>query len=280
VPLHDLVAVGPDGERRTLAVTAHRLRWEDHPDGPTAVVVHRDVTHDRLQRDQLAAFAATVAHDLRGPLTSITGWVDVLSERTEQLAGQACGRHAVVAFPVTELQDGLDRIAAAGGRMAALIDALLRHAQARDVPLELAAVDLTELCRRVVADRGAGDRVVVRDLPTVTADRALVAQVLDNVVGNALKYVAPGADAEVLVDGRQVDGVVEVTVSDRGIGIDPSAGDVFAPFVRGRTSDYPGTGLGLAICRTVVERHGGRIRAVPRRGGGTVVHLELPGATP
>lgn len=273
VPAEDLVVVRRAGDRRTLSVTAHRL---DLHGRPHAVVVHRDVTADRLQRDQLAAFAATVAHDLRGPLTSITGWVDVLTERAEELAPHACGEHAVVAFPRHVLEDGLGRIAAAGGRMAALIDGLLRHAQARDVPLALVELDLGELCRLVVADRGAADRVVVGDLPTVVGDRTLLTQVLDNVVGNALKYVAPGAAAEVVVAGRTVAGVVEVRISDRGIGIDPAAGDVFAPFVRARAADYPGTGLGLAICRTVVERHGGRIRAVPRDGGGTVVVLELP----
>jgi signal transduction histidine kinase len=113
---------------------------------------------------------------------------------------------------------------------------------------------------------------VIGTLPTVVADTTLIAHVLDNLIGNAIKYTPAGAVPEIEVSARRLaDGTVRIDVADRGIGI-PAADrpKLFDAFHRcGNSSGYAGTGLGLNICRRVVERHGGRIGAEDNPGGGT-----------
>ena len=111
----------------------------------------------------------------------------------------------------------------------------------------------------------------------VTGDRFLVRQLLDNLLGNAVKYVAPGVRPSVVVVARPVEGELEVAISDNGIGIPADQRDrIFDSFVRAHAEGYAGTGLGLAICQRVVDRHGGRIRADEEPGGGTRISFTLP----
>jgi signal transduction histidine kinase len=109
----------------------------------------------------------------------------------------------------------------------------------------------------------------------------MLRHVLDNLIGNALKYVPPGRPARIDVTASDAaEGWVRVEVADRGIGIpDGDKPDVFDSFHRSRTAAaYAGTGLGLAICRRIVERHGGAIGVADNPGGGTRIHFTLPQA--
>ena len=111
------------------------------------------------------------------------------------------------------------------------------------------------------------------------ADGVLVRQLLDNLIGNAVKYVVPGETARVSVTGRLVGDLVEVTVADEGIGIPPSQRDeIFEAFRRGHTAQaYDGHGIGLSVCKRIVERHGGRIAARPPLGErGSRIVFTLP----
>ena len=114
------------------------------------------------------------------------------------------------------------------------------------------------------------------DLPLVPMDFVLIAQVLLNVLDNALKYSPPDAPVEVLarVEGPEA----HVQVADRGVGIPPDdLSRVFDKFYRvQQPGQVSGTGLGLSICKGIVEVHGGRIWAQNREGGGTVITLALP----
>jgi light-regulated signal transduction histidine kinase (bacteriophytochrome) len=185
----------------------------------------------------------------------------------------------------------LDRIMNAVDRMAALIDTLLAYTTSRDAPLTPRNVPLGPLVAEVVAQRtehvrpGAGPPpdVYVGPLPEVRADPAMLRHVLDNLVGNALKYVPPGRAARIDVTaGPAEPGWARIEVADRGIGIpadDKPA--IFESFHRARTAaGYAGTGLGLAICRRIVERHGGTIGVADNPGGGTRFHFTLPLAAP
>ena len=111
------------------------------------------------------------------------------------------------------------------------------------------------------------------------ADRTLVGQLLTNVIGNAVKYVAPGTTPHVLISSELVGDMLEIRVADNGIGIPRTErGRIFDSFYRASSSgSYPGTGLGLAICARAVERHGGRISAREGLdGGGTTLVFTLP----
>jgi signal transduction histidine kinase len=114
---------------------------------------------------------------------------------------------------------------------------------------------------------------------TVRADANRIRQILTNLLGNALKFTAPGVAPRVLVSGQANDAVGELAVADNGIGIDPEQAErAFEMFARvpGPAGEYRGTGLGLTIARRIVERHGGRLWVEPNAGGGSVFRLTLP----
>ncbi|MFC4058819.1 ATP-binding protein [Planomonospora corallina] len=259
-----------------LALTASRERALSRMEH-TAEALRADLARHRLAEArlrergaELERFASVAAYDLKSPLTVITGYTELVED---QLGPGADPR----------IRGWLQRVRQSTGRMRRLIDDLLSYSSAGDVPLEPAEVDLEQLVAAVVMERTAHlahDRphVGFGRLPAVTADPALLRQVMDHLIANAVKYVRHGATAQVDVSAERRGEAWRVTVSDRGIGIAPEQREsVFAAFGRARGSEgYPGTGLGLAICRRIVERHGGAIHAEENPGGGTRVVFTLP----
>ncbi|GGK37943.1 hypothetical protein GCM10010124_33480 [Pilimelia terevasa] len=253
-----------------------------------AVAVFRDVTASKAAERELAAtvvalrereadlraFAEVVAHDLKGPLSGIAGYAELiiigLREDTDP----------------TDLADAAARVGAGVQRMRRLIEDLLAYATVRDGQLDLRPVDLGAVVADVLAElvepvRRAGGtppRVRVGPLPVVHADPVLVRQLLDNLIGNALKYTPPDRPAQIEIDAAPAeDGCARVVVADRGIGIPADQREsVFEAFHRAARGGYQGTGLGLAICLRVVQRHGGEITAAENPGGGTRVTFTLP----
>jgi signal transduction histidine kinase len=123
--------------------------------------------------------------------------------------------------------------------------------------------------------------VELGELPVVLGDRALLRQLLINLVGNGLKFGRPDVPPQVRVQAFK-DGVDwQLEVVDNGIGIEPEYADkVFVIFQRLHNRDsYPGTGIGLALAKKIVEFHGGRIGIVPTDGPGTTIRFSLPGPT-
>ena len=123
--------------------------------------------------------------------------------------------------------------------------------------------------------------IEVGDLPEVEGDATMLTQVFQNLIGNALKFVAPDKTPHVRVTAEPSEMTCVVCVADNGIGIKPSyAKKIFAPFQRlHAASEYEGTGIGLAICRKVVQRHGGNIWVKSEPGEGARFCFELPLAT-
>ncbi|GAA1476292.1 phosphate regulon sensor histidine kinase PhoR [Nocardioides aestuarii] len=268
----DVLMQRRDGSTRHVRVSATPLAALSVDDVARAVMVFRDVTDEVEQEAALKAFAATVAHDLHNPLAAMIGWNEVMLEMLR--SGDA--------DPATLLRLG-ERLGGSADRLQELVDGLLEDAASKGRELDLARVDLGEVLRGVTHGRGAEDRVTWGPLPVVRADRLLTGQLLDNLVGNALKYVAPGTvpRVEVSADVR-APGWVTVEVADNGIGIPEGEHEhVFERFARAHGSDpaYQGTGLGLAIVKRIVTRHDGTISARPGAGGvGTVVEFTLPAA--
>jgi signal transduction histidine kinase len=115
-------------------------------------------------------------------------------------------------------------------------------------------------------------------LPVITGDPLQLRQLMQNLIGNALKYHQPDKPPEVKIFAHQVGEKVQIHVVDKGIGFDQEDADrIFEPFQRlvGR-SQYEGSGIGLAICRRIVERHGGEIAAISERAIGTSFIITLP----
>jgi signal transduction histidine kinase len=230
----------------------------------------RLVELDRLKDE----FLSLVSHELRTPLTSIRGYLDlVLDEEAGEL------NHEQRRF--------LQAVERNSGRLLRLVGDLLFVAQADAgrLSLERAKVDLAELAAHCVegAAPAASEKSVTLVLladpvPALVGDRGRLAQVLDNLVSNALKFTPEGGTVEVRT---QSDGdVVILEVEDTGIGI-PQADQprLFERFFRSSIADdqaIPGTGLGLAIVKAIVEAHGGRISIESREGKGTTFRVDLP----
>ncbi|MEV4705231.1 ATP-binding protein [Actinoplanes sp. NPDC049316] len=264
----------------TSSVITSRNRALRRVDEATAAlrddIARREAVEQQLRRreSELVGFAGVVAHDLRSPLSRITGYADFLRE-------EAAGR----LDPVH--RDFLERLYAGAQRMQSLIDDLLDYAMADNRHLTTAQVDLGRLVDDIVRERvtGLGDRpaaVTVEPLPTVAGDPVLLRQVLDNLIGNALKYTAYGDDPFVEITCRPDGDDWRIEVADRGIGIPPEQREtVFTAFTRaGGSEGYPGTGLGLAIVHRIVERHGGRVGVDGNDGGGSRFWFTLPGQPP
>lgn len=266
-------AAHPDG--RIVSISTRPL------DGTTgrhgAVAVYHDVTDDRRRQSELASFAGVVAHDLLNPLTTINGWADIVRETVADLPGDA----------TAQALDGITRIDRASARMRTLIHDLLAYSTARDARAEPVDLSLADVVQDVAAARldtyRGGEllpRIRVAHLPRVHADPVLLRQLLDNLIGNALKYTRDGAPADVTVSPHPTaePGWVAVQVADRGIGIPPGQHEaVFGDFHRAHPGGaYAGTGLGLAICRRITSRHGGTITADDNPGGGSRFTFTIP----
>ena len=223
---------------------------------------------------ELDAFAYSVSHDLRAPLRSLEGFSQALLED-----------HA--ADLAEEAQRYLGRIQANVTRMGHMIDDLLHLSKATRSQLRRAHTDLTALAREVAAELAAREpgRTVEFDLPdglVAHGDPHLIRLVLQNLLGNAVKFTAHQPEPRISMSAEQHQGVEVFTVSDNGAGFDMRyAAKIFDPFQRLHSNaEFEGTGIGLAIVHRVVTRHGGRIRAEGAVGRGATFRFSLTPAPP
>jgi signal transduction histidine kinase len=258
---------------RYLRLSAERLPALGPSDPPRALVTYHDITPDRLRQDALATFAGHLAHDLRNPLSVVEAWNEVLSDAFQDGDVTADFGRPMVA-----------KIGAASTRMRDFIQGLLEYTLARDRALKPEPVDLVTLATDVAELRaqatGTHEPPVIRVIGSGTAwaDHELVRIVVDNLVANAVKYVAPGVRPHVMVIVEPVDpGTVSLTVTDNGIGIPEDQRElVFESFHRvEQAGRFEGTGLGLGICQRIVERHGGAI-VVEDVPSGASLRVTLP----
>lgn len=257
-------------EGRILEVSAQLLPSDDPEAQPRAMVHLRDVTLDRQHRDTLAGFAGVVAHDLFSPLAVVEGWAEALIDEFSR-------------GPVTPAVGTVmaSRIQGSATHMREFIADLMSYTIARDQSLHPGPVDLTAMVRSL-----AGLRIEAPSSPVIVAEEGLgvwadsgqVRQLLDNLIGNAIKYVEPGTRPVIEITGKPVGDQLEVRVTDNGIGIPEQQREaIFENFHRAHTGGVGGSGLGLAICRRIVDRHGGTIHVVPaRRGNGSTFVFRLP----
>lgn len=219
--------------------------------------------------DQLAAsvgeYIALVGHELRTPLTSIGTYTDLINEEPDTTT-------------VGEIRDLLGVIERNNARLRSLVERLLDLAalEAGHAQLTLSEVDLASVVTAALAGLDV-HREIPEHLP-VPGDRARLRQVVENLVGNAVKYSPDGTAVHVTLTAD--DDAAVLCVTDRGIGI--PAGEhtqLFARLYRAsnaRHSGIPGAGLGLALSRAIVELHRGTITLSENVGGGTVATVRLP----
>lgn len=230
--------------------------------GDGLVVFLTDVTEQRRMEAELRSFADVVAHDLREPVTGIGHLVTLLERRASE----------------PPQPDVLRLLRASAVRASELIDGVLAYARAGELRRERVALD--RLMGEVAEDlrpglEAAGASLEVGELPEVDGDARQLRRVLQNLVGNAVKFRGE-APLRVELSAEDAGGEWLVTVRDNGAGVDPDhASRIFGMFSRVRT-DADGTGIGLAVCRRVVEAHGGRIWVEAAEGGGSAFRFTLP----
>ncbi len=239
-------------ERADLAAEAERIRLE--------------VETERLRSSLLSA----VSHDLRTPLSAITGASSTLLDSDASLDPSV---RRELAASILKESERLNRLVANLLAMTRLQAGALRvHKEWQPVE-EVIGASLDRLARQLT-DRPLTTRVAV-DLPFVPLDDLLIQQVLVNLLENAARHTPPGTPIEVAA--RAEAGSVVIEVSDRGPGLPDPPEKLFEMFYRPAAGDsHPGTGLGLAICRGIVKLHGGSIEAANRPGGGAVFRFCLP----
>jgi signal transduction histidine kinase len=225
---------------------------------------------DRLKED----FVASVSHELRTPLTSIRGYLELLREgEAGELSDE---QHQFVSI----VERNADRLLRLVGDLL-----FVAQVEAGKIALEPGPTDVEELVRQAVdaARPAATEKGIEFDfdldgLGVVLADRARLAQVLDNLISNALKFTPPGGHVTVRTS-RHTD-VLVIEVSDNGMGIsEEDQSQLFQRFFRTASATeqaIQGTGLGLSIVRAIVEAHGGVITVESAAGQGTVFRVELP----
>lgn len=284
VSLHDrIIGVMRVGSRRKDFFTPDQLEFLTIIADELAIIIEMFSLYENMSKtaQELAQlnkikdeFLATVSHELKTPLTTIKGFVSVI------LSGEV--------GPLNEQQQNFLTVTDQSvNRLSNLITNLLDLSRlGGKVEMELGKVDLAELVRSSVSTMSLKARehdVRLADdvgpLPPVKADTRWITQVIDNLVINAIKYSGKGSSVK--VTGADKGEVVMVCVEDNGPGIPAEEQKlVFEKFYRGRSSvnQVPGTGLGLAICKSVVEKHGGRIWLESKPGKGSKFCFALPAA--
>ncbi|MFL6157629.1 MAG: ATP-binding protein [Marmoricola sp.] len=272
-----LIWVGTDlADRKAFAVSVSPFFTPSGSfDG--AVLAYHDITELMTAARLKDEFVATVSHELRTPLTSIVGYVDVLLEDVPAIPHEARPFLQTVQRNARRLHRLVDDL---------LSDALkLGRAEVHLGRISLAAVVRSSAIEAEKSACAAGldfDVRIGRAVLEVQGDSERLAQVVDNIFNNAIKFTPTGGSISGYVERQGRDAVVRI--SDTGRGIPPDElDDVFTKFFRSpgvQVDAIPGTGLGLAISKTIIEAHGGSIDVTSTVGVGTTLEIRLPLAGP
>lgn len=260
----------PDG--RWLEIRTFRADDAHPDDAPSRVVMIRDITQERADRDAREAFVGVISHELRTPITTILGMSRLLGRAT--IDGDARTRRELIGD-----------VAAEAERLDRLVEDLLVLSRTENGQLimELEPVLLHHVIREAVTAEASRFPLVdfvadIRSLPPVAADGTYVRQVVRNLLSNAGKYGPDGqCEVKVLAD-RDGDDIV-VQVLDEGRNFPTADRDqLFDLFFRASAPSRlkPGAGIGLYVTRVLVEAMGGRVWAAEREGGGSAFGFTLP----
>jgi chemotaxis family two-component system sensor kinase Cph1 len=265
-----------DGVYRWHLSRAHALR---DADGVSSLWIgsHTDIHEERetaknLQRitEDLKYFAYAASHDLQEPLRIVMSFTQLLSKEYKGSLGAKADQY--IGYAVEGAQ-----------RMEDLLSGMREYWQASERGEDhLAAIDCNEALHAALLNLQEGiatsGAVVTHDsLPTVWADQAILVQIFQNLVGNAIKYRSEKPLQVHISAARDSAEEWVFSVRDNGIGIDPQyAGKIFNMFNRLHGHKYPGSGIGLALCRKVVERLGGRIWVESKPGEGSNFSFTIP----
>ncbi|MCA1834201.1 MAG: ATP-binding protein [Actinomycetota bacterium] len=270
-PERDYLLKHADGTERWVAV---RASYERDSRGrlDQIVVSLRDIGRRRRLERARADLVATVAHEIRSPLTSVKGFTSTLLHRWDRFSDE---QKRVMLETVNHDADRVTRL------LTDLLDVSRLEAgrlELRRQEIDVASIS-TEVVARLRKRDEAGEHVLETlfpdEFPVLLADPGKIEQVITNLTENAIKYAAPG---RVLISGTDMGEYALLRISDEGDGIDPRhLPHIFTKFYRrGAGERHSGTGLGLYICKGIVEAHGGHIWVERSGPEGTTFAFTLP----
>ncbi len=241
-----------------------------------AVIVFRDITEKKnaeaeLYRSnlELQQFAYIAAHDLQEPLRTITGFLNLLSQKYENQLDEKAHRY-------------INHAVGGAARLQKLVSDMLVYSRLSTKQPKMVQSNCNEIVASVLADlqlliSESGAQITYEELPTINADESQLRQLFQNLINNSIKY--RGSDSPLIDIKAEQQGINWViTVSDNGIGFEMEYAErIFLIFQRLHGRDvYQGTGIGLALCKRIVERHRGRIWATSQPGRGSQFHFTIP----
>jgi light-regulated signal transduction histidine kinase (bacteriophytochrome) len=234
--------------------------------------LHTHVTQVEHLNQELEAFSYSVSHDLRAPLRNITGFLELLARRSAGRLDSESTRY-------------LETVTREATRLGTLIDGLLELSRMSRTAMNFERVALDELVAEIQAEMrpAVAGRAIewrVGALPAMEADRALLRQVVANLLGNAVKFTRHRAPAVIEIGTLAppaADGRVTIFVRDNGAGFNPKYADkLFGVFQRLHNQrDFEGTGIGLANVKRIIERHGGKVWAEGSVDKGATFYFNL-----
>ena len=265
--------VAPDQpERRIFDVIAHYR--QDSPDGIAIVIITIDRTAEYWGEEDNADFVALAAHELRGPITVIRGYLDILEQ---QLGAQI----------TQDQQELIDRLNVSAKRLSSYVNNILNASRYdhKHLKLQLAETTVANIVSDIKDDMElrarTQNRTIVWQIPeqlsTIAADQSTIGEVLCNLIDNAIKYSHDGGQIE--VSAAPQDDFVAISIRDHGIGMPTVvANNLFSKFYRSHRSrdSVGGTGIGLFISRGIIESHGGHIGVQSIEGEGSTFTFTLP----
>jgi signal transduction histidine kinase/CheY-like chemotaxis protein len=224
----------------------------------------------KRSNSDLQQFAYAAAHDLQEPLRSVVSYLELLAARLDGKLDEKGEKYMSVAT-------------AAGKRMQALINDLLEYSRITTRGQALVRTDMSQIVHFALDNlhtilKEADADVQVEALPTVTVDAGQMVQVMQNLIGNAIKFSRVDQKPKIKIWAETKGREHEFVIKDNGIGMDMEYAErIFVIFQRLHTRQkYGGTGIGLALCKKIIERHGGRIWVKSSPDGGSEFHFTIP----
>ncbi|MCB1473563.1 MAG: CHASE domain-containing protein [Rhodobiaceae bacterium] len=221
----------------------------------------------------LERFAYIASHDMQEPLRKILTFSNMLSEAIET------GDKGEVDYSVSVILNSAERARKLVQDILAYSTVQKKQLNPDLIRIEDALADSLAQLHEYIHDSGAGVSTSLEPAE-VRADSQQLAMLLENLIGNAVKYRRKDVPAKIVIDGKEVNGAYTLSVNDNGIGFDSAlARDIVQPFKRLQSRDeYPGSGIGLAICAAVCDRHGWQMRIASAPGEGSIFTIVMPRA--
>lgn len=265
----------PDGRTRTMFTK--KVRFENNRNEKFILAVAHDITAMKKAEEEilhsnieLERFAYVASHDLQEPLRMVTNFTELLQKRYgEKLDDTA--------------KEYIDFAANGARRMQDLVNDLLEYARIGQEAESFKATDLNQTMKTIkenLKDSIDSTHAIVSydTLPVVHTNPIRIMRVIQNLIGNSIKYQKENAQPKIIVSTAEQSGFWEISIKDNGIGMKQEYCEkIFEPFKRLHAkNEYSGTGMGLSICRKLIEGFGGKIWAHSTLGEGTVFTFTMP----